>query len=352
MMWTRAHGPVADRRIHPRDNQGHCVHDSSTLAASPALEITLADMHDGDHAPEETEELRPVSRAEKIASLAAVVLPFVGLVAALVLLWGVTHSWIHLVLLAVGYVLTGLGITVGYHRLFTHKSFETNAVVRAALGILGSMAIEGSVLRWVATHRRHHQHSDGDHDPHSPHHHGGGVRGVLRGFWHAHVGWFFTPEPMGMIEKYVPDLQRDPVTRVVSRLFGVWVLLGLLVPGLIAWAVTGTWVGGLLGVLWGGAARIFLVHHITWSVNSVCHLWGRRPFRSHDLSRNNAVMGVLAFGEGWHNNHHAFPASARHGLRWWQLDVSYLVIKALEAVGMARNVRVPTPDRIDAKLVR
>jgi stearoyl-CoA desaturase (delta-9 desaturase) len=166
------------------------------------------------------------------------------------------------------------------------------------------------------------------------------------------MGWFFKPEPRNLISRYVPDLEKDAVTRLVSKTFGLWVLLSLLVPGVIAWGVTGSWGGGLLGVLWGGLVRAFLVHHITWSVNSVCHLWGRRPFRSHDLSRNNLIFGVLAFGEGWHNNHHAFPTSARHGLWWWQVDMSYLVIRAMELVGLARNVRVPARERIAAKLAR
>lgn len=305
-----------------------------------------------DPACDSTEEMRPISFPERAASFAAVVVPFLGMIAGIVLVWGMSHSWLYLTLLLVGYFLTGLGITVGYHRLFTHRSFETNAFMRALIGVLGSMAVEGSILRWVATHRRHHQHSDEAEDPHSPHQHGGGVKGVLRGFWHAHVGWFWTPEPVGMNERYVPDLLKDPVTRVVSRLFPLWVVLGLVIPGAIAGAVTGTWTGALMGVLWGGAARIFLVHHVTWSINSVCHLWGRRPFRSHDHSRNNTIFGVLAFGEGWHNNHHAFPTSARHGLAWWQFDTSYLVIRAMEMVGLARNVRVPTPDRIAAKIAR
>jgi stearoyl-CoA desaturase (delta-9 desaturase) len=154
------------------------------------------------------------------------------------------------------------------------------------------------------------------------------------------------------LEKYVPDLQKDPLVRFISKTFFVWTLLGLIIPAAIGGLVTGTWMGVLLGFLWGGLARIFLVHHVTWSVNSVCHLWGSRPFRSHDHSRNNALFGILAFGEGWHNNHHAFPASAKHGLRPWQFDLSYTVIRALELVGLARDVRVPTPERQEAKLAR
>jgi stearoyl-CoA desaturase (delta-9 desaturase) len=162
------------------------------------------------------------------------------------------------------------------------------------------------------------------------------------------MGWFFMPDAPGL-EKYVPDLTADPLTRRISNLFPLWVFLSFAIPTAIAFAVTGTWMGALLGLLWGGAVRVFLVHHITWSINSVCHLWGSRPFDSHDHSRNNAIFGILAFGEGWHNNHHAFPTSARHGLRWWEFDASYWIIRGMELVGLARAVRVPSPERIEAK---
>jgi stearoyl-CoA desaturase (Delta-9 desaturase) len=286
----------------------------------------------------------------QVASVAAIIVPLAGLVTAIVFLWGAGFSWVHLGLLLGGYLLTALGITVGYHRLFTHRSFRTSAPVKVILGALGSMAVEGPILQWVATHRRHHQHSDRADDPHSPNSDGTGLRALARGFLHAHVGWFFTPGPVAM-DRYVPDLHADPVIRRTSKLFPLWVLLGLIIPAGIALAITGTWMGALLGLLWGGLARIFLVHHITWSVNSVCHLWGSRPFASHDHSRNNLIFGVLALGEGWHNNHHAFPASARHGLAWWQIDASYLLIRALGALGLAYDIRVPSPERIAAKRI-
>ena len=279
-----------------------------------------------------------------------ITIPFAGLIAAIVLLWGVGFSWLYLGLLLGGYVLTAFGITVGYHRLFTHKSFRTNAPVKVVLGALGSMAVEGPIIQWVATHRRHHQHSDRPGDPHSPHEHGEGVMSVLKGFLHSHFGWFFSPAPtQERMERYVPDLMADKAVRWTSKLFLVWVALGLLIPAGIAFAVTGTWTGALLGLIWGGLVRIFLVHHVTWSVNSVCHLWGARPFSSHDHSRNNLLFGVLAFGEGWHNNHHAFPTSARHGLSWWQIDVSYMLIRLMGLLGLAKDIRVPSPERIEAK---
>jgi stearoyl-CoA desaturase (delta-9 desaturase) len=240
------------------------------------------------------------------------------------------------------YVLSGLGITVGFHRLFTHRAFETSRAVELVFVVLGSMAAQGPLFRWVAMHRRHHQFSDQQDDPHSPHHKGRGVLGLLRGFWHAHIGWAFEADPPNMA-RYVKDLQQSRLLRTTNALFPFWVVLSLLMPALVGGLLTGSWMGALLGLVWGGLVRIFLVHHVTWSVNSVCHLWGGRPFPVADQSRNNFVFGVLALGEGWHNNHHAFPTSARHGLRWWQLDVSYWVIRALALVGLARKIGLPTP---------
>jgi stearoyl-CoA desaturase (delta-9 desaturase) len=218
----------------------------------------------------------------------------------------------------------------------------------AIFGLLGSMAVEGPILRWAATHRRHHQHSDRTDDPHTPHGHGSGVRAFLRGLFHAQLGWLFLADAPDM-GRYVPDLASDGLVRRLSTLFPLWALLGLLIPAGIAWAITGTWTGAFLGFLWGGLVRVLLVHHVTWSINSVCHLWGSRPFRTEDHSRNNVLFGVLGMGEGWHNNHHAFPASARHGLRWWEIDGSYLVIRALALLGLASEVRVPSPARVAAK---
>ncbi len=299
-------------------------------------------------------EGEPAARApfiQRAVSLLTVIVPFIGLLSAIYLLWGVGFGWLHLGMLVGGYVLTGLGVTVGYHRLFTHKSFRTGRVMTLILALLGSMAVEGPIIRWAAIHRRHHQYSDREDDPHSPHGHGHGVRAFLKGLFHAHMGWLFEADPPDM-RKYVPDLISDRMIRRMSALFPLWVVVGLLIPAGIGWLVSGSWTGGLLGLVWGGLVRIFLVHHLTWSVNSVCHLWGARPFRTADHSRNNTIFGVLAFGEGWHNNHHAFPASARHGLRPWQVDVSYMVIRGLAAVRLAHDVRVPCPLRVAAKADR
>ena len=286
------------------------------------------------------ETSKPLTKAARLGTLAAVVIPLTGFAAALASTWGWGFGWVELGVLAVMYVLTGLGITVGFHRLLTHRSFETNAVVRFVLTALGSMAVQGSALRWVAFHRRHHQHSDTHDDPHTPHGYGGGLWGVVRGFWHAHLGWAFRPDAVGL-DRYVADLRRLASVRVASALFPLWVLLGLLIPAALGGVLTGTWAGAGLGLLWGGLARVFLVHHVTWSVNSVCHLWGSRPYPDKDHSRNNLLFGVLAMGEGWHNNHHAFPSSARHGFRWWQVDASYYAIRLLAAVGLAWKVKTP-----------
>jgi len=279
--------------------------------------------------------------AMQLATFLAITVPLLGVIAAPFFLWGWGFHWTDLGLMLGMYVLTALGITVGFHRLFTHHSFETYTWVKFVWAVLGSMAVQGSLLKWVALHRRHHQYSDTVDDPHSPQHEGRGVFGVLRGFWHAHIGWFFVADPPNL-DHYVKDLSASRALRVASYLFLLWVVLGLVLPAVVGGVITLRWAGVWTGLIWGGLVRVFLVHHVTWSVNSACHLWGFRPFRSDDQSRNNVLFGVLALGEGWHNTHHAFPTSARHGLRWWQPDISYWVIRALALVGLAWNVKIPT----------
>ena len=293
----------------------------------------------------------PATLANRVTTLIGVLGPFIGLLIAMYGLWGWGFSWVDLMLLVVMYLASGLGITIGYHRLFTHRSFTTFRPVAVLLGVLGSMAVEGPLLRWVATHRCHHRHSDEKDDPHSPNHFGGGVFGVIAGWWHAHMGWIFETKSTDLTH-FVNDLRSDKLLRGVSRLFPVWVLLGFLIPAVLGGVITQSWTGALLGFLWGGLVRVFIVHHATWSINSVCHLWGRRPFDCRDESRNNFLCGVLAFGEGWHNNHHAFPSSARHGLRWWEFDMSYTVIRGMELVGIAWRVRRPSPAKIAARRAR
>lgn len=292
-----------------------------------------------------------ISLGTRIANLIAVLVPFAALVLAIGSLWGRGITWLDLGLMIGMYVFTVLGITVGFHRLFTHRSFETTRAVKFVLGVLGSMAVQGRLFKWVAMHRRHHQHSDDVKDPHSPHHHGRGVWSVLHGMWHSHVGWIFDPDPPEL-ERYVVDLVQHKMLRVVNKLFFVWVVLGLLIPAAIGAAVFRTWNGALWAFVWGGLVRVLLVHHVTWSINSVCHLWGRRPYASGDESRNNYLFGLVALGEGWHNTHHAFPTSSRHGLQWWQPDVSYWVIRTLAAVGLAWDLKLPTMEARQKKRVR
>ena len=277
----------------------------------------------------------------RVVTLVVIVVPLLGLVAAPFFLWGWGFSWTDMGLLLGMYLVSALGITVGFHRLFVHRSFETYSGVKFAFAVMGSLAVEGSLFRWVALHRQHHQHSDMPDDPHTPHHRGRGVLGVLLGGWHAHIGWLFEAVPPDL-NAYVKDLTKSRELRIANALWPLWVVLGLLIPALIGGLVKGSWLGVWTGLIWGGLVRILLVHHVTWSVNSACHLWGLRPYRSEDESRNNVIFGILALGEGRHNAHHAFPTSARHGLRWWQIDISYYFIRLLSWVGLAWKVRVPS----------
>jgi stearoyl-CoA desaturase (Delta-9 desaturase) len=281
-----------------------------------------------------------------VTVLIGVLVPLCGVGAAGALAWRYgLFGWADVGLLLGMYLLVMLGTTVGFHRLFTHRSFEAAKPVQFVLGVLGSMAFEGPLLEWVGRHRLHHQHSDRDGDPHSPHApRRSGFWGRFRAFWHAHIGWALAPESPDLA-RYAPDLRKSRMLRAVSALFPLWAALGLLIPAGIGYALGGWW-GALTGFLWGGLVRVFLGHHITWCVNSVCHLWGARPYQSGDESRNNPVVGVLALGEGWHNNHHAFPTSARHGLRWWQIDLSYYLIRLMSWVGLAWKVRVPSNEAL------
>ena len=277
-------------------------------------------------------------------------LPPAALVLAGWLAWGGTLRWHDLVVLAITYMLTGLGITVGFHRLFTHRSFKTSRPVRAVLAVLGSMAVEGPVIEWVSTHRKHHSFSDQPGDPHSPHaDRPSGWRGALRGLAHAHVGWMFRGKDMANPARYAKDLLADRDLRFISRTFPLWVAVGLAVPFGLGVALTGSIGGGLTGLLWGGAVRILLLHHVTFSINSLCHFFGRRPFATGDHSRNLAWLAPLSFGEAWHNNHHAFPTSARHGLSRAQLDPGAWMISALERCHLAWDVVRIHPERQQAK---
>jgi Fatty-acid desaturase len=288
---------------------------------------------------------------DRVANVVVTVVP-VGLVGfAAWLAWGGALRWPDLVVLAVTYLLTGLGVTVGFHRLFTHRSFKTSTSMRVLLGALGSAAVEGPLIEWVSNHRKHHRFSDQPGDPHSPHlDHGSGWRGALGGLFHAHLGWIFNGEPMASEERYSKDLLTDPIARFLDRTFLLWVLAGLAFPFALGVALTGSFTGGLTGLLWGGAVRLFFLHHATFSINSLCHFFGRQRFETHDESRNLLWLAAPTLGEAWHNNHHAFPTSARHGLRWWQIDPSAWLITGLERSGLAWDVIRISTEREQAKI--
>jgi stearoyl-CoA desaturase (Delta-9 desaturase) len=272
--------------------------------------------------------------------------PFVGLG---VVGWQTWQGWLHwsdLAVLGIMYVLTGLGVTVGLHRLLTHRSFKTKTWVRTTFALLGSAAIEGPVISWVADHRKHHAFSDAPGDPHSPHvDHGHGLKGALRGLLHAHVGWLFIHTERGNHERYAPDLLADPTIRWVNKWFFAWAIGGLVAAFVLGWVIGGSLHTALTGLLWGGAVRMLVLHHVTYSINSLCHFFGRRQFETKDESRNLLWLAIPSFGESWHNNHHAFPTSAEHGMRRWQIDTSAMVIRALEKLGLAWDVVRVSPER-------
>jgi stearoyl-CoA desaturase (delta-9 desaturase) len=288
-----------------------------------------------------------MTRAERTANLIGVVVPFAGVLAAILLLWNQAVGVADLALLVVMYLLTGLGITVGYHRLLTHRAFQSYPWVERTFAVLGSMSVQGSVMDWVADHRKHHAHADREGDPHSPHvGHGSG----LAGLWHAHVGWLLETQGQADWKRYAAELYEDPAMRRIGRRFPLLALLSLLVPTVAGFVLDGfTVAGAVRGLVWGGLVRIFFVHHITWSVNSVCHFFGSRRFDIEDQSTNVGWLAPFSLGESWHHNHHAFPRSAFHGLRWWELDVSGMIIVMMERVGLAWNVVRITPERQRAR---
>ncbi len=304
----------------------------------------------GSAVPDDVEPVGNVGRVRIITGIVTVV-PILSLFFVAWQLWDSLLGWNDIFVFLLLYVLAGLGVTVGFHRLFTHRAFKTRGWIRGVLAILGSAAIEGPVIAWVADHRKHHAFSDQDGDPHSPHvDHGQGWLGAMRGLLHAHVGWLFIHTHRGRRVRYAPDLLADPVVSWVDRTFLVWALGGLVAAFGLGWLFGGRLHDGLTGVLWGGAVRMLVLHHVTYSINSLCHFFGRQRFETRDESRNLAWLAPLSLGEAWHNNHHAFPTSAAHGLRRWELDPSALVIRALERVGLAWDVVYVSPERQAAKL--
>ena len=289
-----------------------------------------------------------MSKLNRYVNLGAVVVPFIAFVVAVVLLWNKAVGAIDIAILVSMYCLTGLGITVGYHRLLTHRAFQTSKPVEYAFAIAGSMAVEGPPIAWVADHRLHHAHTDVDGDPHSPHL---GQGSGLRGLWHAHAGWLIKSQGNAEFRKYAPDLCEDRGMRWISRNFLAFVGLSLLIPFVLGFVAHGFSLGAALWtLLWAGFVRIFFIHHVTWSINSICHFFGRRRFDIEDKSTNVAWLAIPTLGESWHHNHHAFPRSARQGLGRWEIDVSAMVIWMLEKLGLATHVVRITPERQREKL--
>jgi stearoyl-CoA desaturase (delta-9 desaturase) len=281
---------------------------------------------------------------------AMVTIPFVALIAAVPVVWGWGLTWQDAVIALVFYNISGLGITVGFHRYFTHGSFKAKRGLRIALAIAGTLAIEGPPTRWVADHRRHHAFSDKEGDPHSPWRYGPTVRGLAKGFLHAHIGWLFDIEQTSKA-RFCPDLLADRDIRRVDKNFAPIVIFSLLAPALIGGLWTGSWQGAVTAFFWGSLVRIALLHHTTWSINSVCHIVGERPFKSNDKAANFWPLAILSFGESWHNLHHADPTCARHGVLRGQIDSSARVIWIFEKLGWASDVRWPKADRIAAQRV-
>jgi stearoyl-CoA desaturase (delta-9 desaturase) len=334
------------RKVRPVKDDGTPV-----VSSDQTIDDALAHADAKPYAIQGHEDDDPTPFIHKLIVLITVVAPLVGFAWAINLAWQAgAVNYFYLSMMGIGWLLTGLGITIGFHRMLTHRSFDTYNWNRLMWAGIGTLALEGPPLAWCAVHRKHHQHSDQEGDPHSPHLHEEGVLGAIKGFWHAHAGWLFTQNwDDKLVNKYAPDLKKIKGMQSFSKYYLYWIIGSLALPAVIGGLVMGSWTGALLGFLWGGLGRVFLTHHVTWSVNSICHIFGKRDFHSDDDSRNNAIFGILSHGEGWHNNHHAFPTSARHGLQWWQWDTSWMVIRLMKAVGIVWNSRGPSEKAMAAK---
>ena len=293
-----------------------------------------------------TTELK--ARWEQVALAIFIVVPLLGVLAAGFVLWGTGLSWLDITLAVVFYVITLHGITVGFHRYFTHGSFKAKRALRVALAIAGSMAIQGPVTRWVADHRRHHAFSDAEGDPHSPWRYGTGFMALTKGLYHAHIGWLFDVEQTDQ-KRFAPDLLADKDIARVAKGFPFIVAFSLLAPALLGGLLTMSWTGALTAFFWASVIRIGLLHHITWSVNSICHTWGNRPFVTTDRAVNVWWLAAISGGESWHNLHHADPTCARHGVDKGQIDSTARTIGIFERLGWAWDVRWPKPERLAAR---
>lgn len=333
--WVKPVGIFAFVRL------GVSVSAPQSYASADMTEVTAADIQ-----PTANEKL------DRFLTGTITVVPFLALIVVGIQAWNRSLGVSDLIVFFVMYFATGFGITIGYHRMLTHRAFETSRPVRAFWAILGSAAIEGPVISWVADHRKHHAFTDREGDPHSPHvDHGHGVKGTLKGLFHAHVGWLFIHTQRAAKDRYARDLIDDPVISWVNRTFFLWVAVGLLVPFLLGWAIGGSVATGLTGLLWGGAVRMLVLHHVTYSINSLCHVFGSRRYETEDESRNLLWLAPLAMGENFHNNHHAFPTSARHGLARHQWDSSAAVIGLMERAGLIWDVKRPSEAQQAKKLI-
>jgi stearoyl-CoA desaturase (delta-9 desaturase) len=305
--------------------------------------------------PRQTEELQDGTlgedqkkRWEQVALFLFIAIPFVALLAAIPVAWGWGLGWRDIAISVVMYTISGLGITVGFHRYFTHGAFKAKRPLRIALAVAGCLAIEGPVIRWVADHRKHHKFSDKEGDPHSPWRYGETLPALLKGLYYAHMGWLFDVEQTPQ-RQYAPDLIKDLDVWRISRAFPQLVAVSLLLPPLVGGLLSMSWQGALSAFFWAGLVRIGLLHHVTWSINSICHAMGKKPFRTRDRSGNVWWLAILSFGESWHNLHHADPTCARHGVLRGQIDISARVIWLLERFGWAYDVRWPAPSRIASR---
>ena len=342
----------------PHETPSAITHAPILLTAEPVAAPPVAptpEPYDG-RSPFPDVDTPPQPRSAHIVQLAVtwilVAMPFAGLAAAVVLLWGHGIGLTDVLLGLFFYMVSGFGVTVGFHRCFTHRSFTAKPALRTVLALAGSISFEGDVISWVATHRRHHAFSDRPGDPHSPYRYGTGPLGQLRGLMFAHLGWLFGNDPTSR-ERYVPDLLEDPAIARVARAFPLLCVASLALPMLAGLAIGGTWYAAFTALVWAGLVRIGLLQHVTWSVNSLCHVLGTRPFttRKYDRATNLWPLAVLSFGESWHNSHHADPSGARHGVLPGQLDPSARVIWIFERLRWAHDVRWPRPDRLAGKLV-
>jgi stearoyl-CoA desaturase (delta-9 desaturase) len=307
----------------------------------PQVKDNTLPKYGGESSP--SRGVRPLNEGarqlERRVTLATVLLPYAGLGAGIFLFWNRGVNWLDLAVFGVMYCTTVLGIGMGFHRLIAHRAYQATAFLKIALVVAGSMAAQGPVIFWTAVHRRHHSYSDREGDPHSPHLHGDGAIEVLKGLWHSHMGWLFDHELTDW-GTYVRDLLHDRTIFKLNRTYFLWIMLGLFLPAVAEGLITRSWMGFARGFLWGGLIRVLVVHHSTWSINSVCHVFGSQPYQVKDHSTNNVVLALPTFGESWHNNHHAFPSSAVHGLEWWQVDITGSMIKLCAKLRLASAVKI------------